>query len=134
MNVDCRVELTFNTTTATQLIVLGGTYKGHVDIEKGVYAKEENQYKFKGNSGVADMDFVFKGPLNVDTEFTNVLNITLESGCASAGGEFTLVVHNYLTLTTNPDKDGPGNGSGSIEVSELDQGVRQSIQLASQGC
>lgn len=128
VKVKCQIKLDFKTSTQSQLVVLGGTYRGNVDITEGVYAKQQNQYKFDKNDGVIDMKWEFKGPLHTETAFTNSLNLTLNSPCVSAGGRFRMIINNYLTLTT---QDG---GSGSISVNSLDAAVMQSTKLHQKAC
>ncbi|KAH7399757.1 hypothetical protein BKA64DRAFT_464422 [Cadophora sp. MPI-SDFR-AT-0126] len=125
--VKCQIRVPLKTVSNTQLVLLAGSYRGHVAIEKGVYAKQQNQYKFDKNPGTTNMQWEFKGPMNASTTFTNELAIEFQSGC-SQGGQFTLIINNYLTMTS---EDG---GSGSITVSELDAAVKQSVVLKSKAC
>lgn len=75
------------------------------------------------------MQWEFKGPLAVETTYANTMNTSLSSSCQSAGANFTMIINNYLTLTS---EDG---GSGSIAVSGLsDAGIMQSIKFNSTAC
>jgi hypothetical protein len=115
------------TTANTQVVVAGGDFKGHVKLDKGVYGKQQNQVKFANNPGVTNYQWEFKGPVDTDTVFTNVLNSTFVTNC-SQGGKFRMILNNYLTLTT---QDG---GSGSISVSELDAEIKQSMKIDTYSC
>ncbi|KAG4433072.1 hypothetical protein IFR05_011438 [Cadophora sp. M221] len=127
VNVKCQIKVPLRTVGGTQLVVLAGDYRGNIDITKGVYAKQQNQYKFDKNPGVANMQWEFKGPMKATTTFTNELDIEFSSGCRD-GGDYLLIINNYLTMTS---QDG---GSGSITVSALDAAVKQSIVVKTKGC
>lgn len=125
----CYLNSTRFNVSRNKLTLLSGDYKGHVNITEGVYAKQQNQYKFKDNEGVTNMQWEFTGPVDTATVFTNVMNTTLLSPCQSAGSKFTMIINNYLTLTT---EDG---GSGSISVAGIDDaGIMQSIKFNSTSC
>ncbi|KZL80899.1 secreted protein [Colletotrichum incanum] len=128
VKVTCRIEVDVQTSADTQLVILSGTYKGHVKLTEGAWAKNQNQYKFANNPGSTDMEWTFKGPTDLATSFTNTLSTEFQSGCNSNGGRFTLIINNFLTMTTE------GTGEGEISVTELDGAVKQSIKLATKNC
>lgn len=75
------------------------------------------------------MQWEFRGPLDQATVFTNVMNTTLLSPCQAPGSNFTMIINNYLTLTTE------GSGSGNITVSGIEKaGIMQSIKFNSTSC
>ncbi|KZL75053.1 secreted protein [Colletotrichum tofieldiae] len=128
VKVKCRIEVDVQTNADTQLVILSGTYRGHVRLTEGAWAKNQNQYKFANNPDSTDMEWTFKGPTDLATSFTNTLSTEFQSGCNSNGGRFTLIINNYLTLTTE------GTGEGEISVTELDGAVKQSIKLITKRC
>ncbi|KAL3417159.1 hypothetical protein PVAG01_11159 [Phlyctema vagabunda] len=128
VKVKCHIEVGLQTSADTQLVVISGTYRGHVRLTKGGWAKNQNQYKFKNNPGTTDMEWVFKGPTDVSTAFTNELATTFKSGCGSDGGAYTLIINNYLTMTTE------GSGEGEISIQELDGAIKQSVKLSTEDC
>ncbi|GKT94900.1 secreted protein [Colletotrichum tofieldiae] len=124
VKVKCRIEVDVQTNADTQLVIL----RGHVRLTEGAWAKNQNQYKFANNPDSTDMEWTFKGPTDLATSFTNTLSTEFQSGCNSNGGRFTLIINNYLTLTTE------GTGEGEISVTELDGAVKQSIKLITKRC
>ncbi|TDZ74466.1 putative secreted protein [Colletotrichum trifolii] len=128
VNIKCQIQVDLSTQADTQLVVIDGTYRGHVKLTEGAWAKNQNQYKFANNDGVTNMEWPFKGPVDVATAFTNKLSTEFQSGCNSNGGNFTLIINNYLTLTTQ------GTGEGSISVTDLDGAVTQSVKLQTARC
>ncbi|KAK1982528.1 hypothetical protein LZ30DRAFT_590440 [Colletotrichum cereale] len=124
----CHIEVDVVTSADTQLVILSGTYKGHVNLTEGAWAKNQNQYKFANNNGSTDMEWSFKGPVDLDTSFTNELDVEFQSGCNSNGGLYTLIINNFLSMTSE------GTGEGEISVTELDGAVKQSVKLATKNC
>lgn len=111
-----------------RLTFRSGTYKGHVRLTEGAWAKNQNQYKFKGSRGTINLEWPFKAPIDAATEFTNNLSTEFRSGCNSNGGKFTMIINNYLSMSS----DGPGEGE--ISITELDGVVKQSTKLATEKC
>ncbi|CCF39392.1 hypothetical protein CH063_02117 [Colletotrichum higginsianum] len=128
VNIRCQIKVGLQTSASKQLVIVSGAYKGHVRLTEGAWAKNQNQYKFANNPGTIDMEWPFKGPVDVATVFSNKLNIEFQSGCNSNGGQLTLIINNYLTMTTE------GTGEGEISVQELDGAIEQSIKLATKDC
>ncbi|TQN73638.1 putative secreted protein [Colletotrichum shisoi] len=128
VKIRCQMKVGLQTTASKQLVIVSGTYKGHVRLTKGAWAKNQNQYKFADNPGEIDMEWPFTGPVNATTSFTNKLSTEFQSGCNSNGGQFTMIINNYLTMTTE------GTGEGEISVSELDGAVEQSVKLTTKDC
>ncbi|KAK1962301.1 hypothetical protein LY78DRAFT_616226 [Colletotrichum sublineola] len=124
----CHIEVGLETSADRQLVILSGTYRGHVKLTEGATAKNQNQYKFANNDGVTNMEWPFKGPVDLSTAFVNQLNTEFQSGCNSTGGKFTLIVDNILTMTTE------GGGEGQISITELDGAVKQSIKMQTKNC
>ncbi|KAJ0167620.1 putative secreted protein [Colletotrichum tanaceti] len=129
VKVKCQIKVGLQTTADKQLVIVSGTYSGHVRLTEGAWAKNQNQYKFDKNEGVSNMEWEFKGPTNVETRFTNKLDIEFQSGCNSNGGHFTMIINNYLSM-----KSEHGNGEGEITVRELDGVVEQSVKLLTTDC
>ncbi|KAK2051742.1 hypothetical protein LY76DRAFT_673765 [Colletotrichum caudatum] len=128
VKTECHIEVSLETSADKQLVVLSGTYRGHVKLTEGAWAKNQNQYKFANNDGTINMEWPFKGPVDLSTAFVNELATEFQSGCNSTGGKFTLIVNNYLTMTTE------GSGEGQISITELDGAVKQSVKLQSMNC
>ncbi|KAK0367876.1 hypothetical protein CLIM01_14768 [Colletotrichum limetticola] len=133
VKVKCQIEVDIQTAADRQLVILrltirSGTYKGHVRLTEGAWAKNQNQYKFKGSRGTINLEWPFKAPIDAATEFTNNLSTEFQSGCNSNGGKFTMIINNYLSMSS----DGPGEGE--ISITELDGVVKQSTKLATAKC
>ncbi|KXH68016.1 hypothetical protein CSAL01_10739 [Colletotrichum salicis] len=128
IKVKCQIEVDIQTAAERQLVILSGTYKGHVRLTEGAWAKNQNQYKFKGSPGTINLEWPFKAPIDAATESTNNLSTEFRSGCNSKGGKFTMIINNYLSMSS----DGPGEGE--ISITELDGVVKQSTKLATANC
>ncbi|EKG12593.1 hypothetical protein MPH_10259 [Macrophomina phaseolina MS6] len=126
----CYIKVGLRTKASKQVNALAGNFIGHVNLEsEGMSAYIKNTYSYEGNEGSYPMRWDFKDKVNLDTVFTNELKTTFLSPC---GGDFTLIIDSFLSLTRG-DKAGQTD-DGFIEVSRLTGSLGHALVLEQKDC